>query len=62
MFYCLWFDSGFLDDIHDALNLCLHPDHGHEDEQYEDMLYLWYQLIDLLSIKVKFTLYVYALM
>ncbi|XP_047976121.1 separase isoform X2 [Salvia hispanica] len=43
--------SGFLDDIHDALNLCLHPDHCHEDEQYEDMLYLWYQLIDLLSIK-----------
>ncbi|KAG6409188.1 hypothetical protein SASPL_132222 [Salvia splendens] len=42
---------GFLDDIHDALNLCLHPDHCHEDEQYEDMLYLWYQLIDLLSIQ-----------
>ncbi|KAH6777375.1 hypothetical protein C2S51_008687 [Perilla frutescens var. frutescens] len=43
--------SGFLDDIHDALNLCLHPDHSHEDEEYEDMLYLWYQLIDFLSIK-----------
>ncbi|KAL1534288.1 separase [Salvia divinorum] len=43
--------SGFLDDIHGALNLCLLPDHCHENEQYEDMLYLWYQLIDLLSIK-----------
>ncbi|XP_057803899.1 separase isoform X2 [Salvia miltiorrhiza] len=43
--------SGFLDDIRDALNLCLHPDHCHDDEQYEDMLYLWYRLIDFLSIK-----------
>ncbi|KAL6517690.1 hypothetical protein OROMI_033391 [Orobanche minor] len=44
-------ESGFLDDINAALNLCLSLDHGHADEQYEDMLYLWYQLIDLLSIK-----------
>ncbi|KAK6156938.1 hypothetical protein DH2020_011186 [Rehmannia glutinosa] len=42
---------GFLHDIHAALNLCLSPDHDHADEQYEDMLYLWYQLMDLLSIK-----------
>ncbi|KAK6156913.1 hypothetical protein DH2020_011161 [Rehmannia glutinosa] len=42
---------GFLRDIHAALNLCLSPDHDHADEQYEDMLYLWYQLMDLLSIK-----------
>ncbi|GFP93870.1 separase [Phtheirospermum japonicum] len=42
---------GLLHDINAALNLCLSPDHGHADEQYEDMLYLWYQLIDLLSIK-----------
>ncbi|KAI3445664.1 hypothetical protein Pfo_002329 [Paulownia fortunei] len=43
--------NDFLHDIHAALNLCSSPDHGHADEQYEDMLYLWYQLIDLLSIK-----------
>ncbi|KAL3620880.1 hypothetical protein CASFOL_035792 [Castilleja foliolosa] len=43
--------NSFLHDINAALNLCLSPDHGHADEQYEDMLYLWYQLIDLLSIK-----------
>ncbi|KAL6545762.1 hypothetical protein OROGR_009636 [Orobanche gracilis] len=44
-------ESGFLHDINAALNLCLSLDHGHADEQYEDMLYLWYQIIDLLSIK-----------
>ncbi|KAL6494538.1 hypothetical protein OROGR_031338 [Orobanche gracilis] len=44
-------ESGFLHDINAALNLCLSIDHGHADEQYEDILYLWYQLIDLLSIK-----------
>ncbi|GER26714.1 separase [Striga asiatica] len=42
---------GFLHDVNTALNLCLSPDHGHAEEQYEDMLYLWYQLIDFLSIK-----------
>ncbi|KAL0422316.1 UNVERIFIED_CONTAM: Separase [Sesamum latifolium] len=41
----------FVQDIYAALKFCLSPDHGHVDEQYEDMLYLWYQLIDLLSIK-----------
>ncbi|KAL0357132.1 UNVERIFIED_CONTAM: Separase [Sesamum calycinum] len=41
----------FVQDIYAALKFCLNPDHGHADEQYEDMLYLWYQLIDLLSIK-----------
>ncbi|PIN10712.1 Separase [Handroanthus impetiginosus] len=43
--------SDFLQDIRAALKLCLSPNHGHADEHYEDMLYLWYQLIDLLSIK-----------
>ncbi|KAG8368750.1 hypothetical protein BUALT_Bualt15G0078400 [Buddleja alternifolia] len=34
--------------------LCLSPDHDHADEHYEkseDLLYLWYHLIDLLSLK-----------
>ncbi|KAL8478593.1 hypothetical protein ACS0TY_030468 [Phlomoides rotata] len=43
--------SDFLHNIHDALNLCLRSDHGHADEQNEDILYLWYELIDFLSIK-----------
>ncbi|KAL7119495.1 hypothetical protein ACP275_02G066600 [Erythranthe tilingii] len=43
--------SDFLNDIHAALDLYLSSDHGHADEQYEDMLFLWYQLIDFLSIK-----------
>ncbi|XP_020551646.1 separase [Sesamum indicum] len=43
--------SDFVQDIYAALRFCLSPDHGHADDQYEEMLYLWYQLIDLLSIK-----------
>ncbi|KAK4438264.1 Separase [Sesamum alatum] len=43
--------SDFVQDIYAALKFCLSPDHGHTDEQYEDMLYLWYQVIDYLSIK-----------
>ncbi|KAL3814465.1 hypothetical protein ACJIZ3_015733 [Penstemon smallii] len=41
----------FIQDIHSAVKLCLSPDHNHADEQCEDALYLWYQLIDLLSVK-----------
>ncbi|KAL6535087.1 hypothetical protein OROMI_026461 [Orobanche minor] len=41
----------FLDHINDAFSLCLSPHHGHEDKQNEDMLYFWYEFVDLLSIK-----------
>ncbi|XP_073049001.1 separase isoform X1 [Primulina eburnea] len=47
--------SEFIQDIRSAVELCLNSEHGYSDNQYdvksEDMLYLWYLVIDLLSIK-----------
>ncbi|KZV21176.1 separase-like [Dorcoceras hygrometricum] len=47
--------SEFVQDIRSAVELCLNPEYGHSDNQdyvkSEDMLYLWYLVIDMLSVK-----------
>ncbi|XP_051146436.1 separase isoform X2 [Andrographis paniculata] len=43
--------SNLLDDVDAALKILLSQDHDHANGLYHDMLYLWYQVIDLLSIK-----------
>ncbi|XP_073125634.1 separase isoform X2 [Henckelia pumila] len=47
--------SEFIQDICSAVELCLNPEHGlldnQDDVKSKDMLYMWYLVIDLLSIK-----------